>query len=932
MAGARDIRAGGAYVEISARDGAFMRGLSRAQGQLRAFASSCQSIGSSLLAVSGAALAPLGIAASAFAGFDDAMRSVAAVTGATGEQFDELTARARALGAATRYTAQEAAGAMLALGRAGMDTRQIDASVQSVLALATATGTDLAQSAEVVSNTLNMFGLAAERSGHAADVLTATANGSAQTLADLFESLRMVGPQAKAAGYSLEETSAALGVLANVGLKGSMAGNALKRALQQFADPATQKKLAEIGVAVKTSEGELRALPEIFRDLAVAMNSLPGADKLALAKDVFDVRASGAGLNLAANVDALDRFLASLREVDGAATKTEAQMNAGIGGALAALKSAAQDVALSVGNALAPSLQKLADEWRGNLNGISEWVAAHKEAIVVVAKAIASVAVASAGLWAFGKAVSSVSATLRIAGACFSVLGNTISFLYRLPEMSINLGKIAGAFKSVAAAANLANVSIAGVMTVATAGLGVIVALIAAYQKSSSVYAENAQAAVDAAAAHKETQKQQDGSIARLKELSEKQRLSDNEMVEASRLLAELESAYGKFGVTLDATTRKLNAQADSWDKLTEAKRRDRIVTLQQQITAAEREIAKQKERYGGFRDQLAAGWSYVWSGFDSSAIDRAIDEPLEKLQKAESGLAVMKAELEALQAVGKQAAAGGSSGAVGRSAETEAVRDARKELEKLDEEIRRNGLSALGREIEDIEKSRDAYIKAAQAILDFENAQAEAFRDYEWIAELQEKIAARQLAAEKAIAEAREKAARAGTDALDRLAEAQADYAAARERRDENRRLDDLAKTDGAGYLAEVSRLLAAAKTGAAGAAEAYRTAVESAMSDGEMTDDERRAVDALLDAYRAAEDAVDRFSERLARASETAKDASNPETSRMSSGGSFYAAAASAAGGYMVRLVDAQESTKDNTKRILDLIKDGALEMRYA
>ena len=930
MAGARDIRAGGAYVEISARDGAFMRGLSRAQGQLRAFASSCQSIGSSLLAVSGAALAPLGIAASAFAGFDDAMRSVAAVTGATGEQFDALTARARALGAATRYTAQEAAGAMLALGRAGMDTRQIDASVQSVLALATATGTDLAQSAEVVSNTLNMFGMGADRASDAADLLTATANGSAQTLTDLFESLRMVGPQAKAAGYSLEETSAALGVLANVGLKGSMAGNALKRALQQFADPATQQKLAEIGVTVKDDAGELRALPEIFRDLADKMNKLPGAEKLALAKDIFDVRASGAGLNLAANVDALDRFLASLREVDGAATKTEAQMNAGIGGALAALKSAAQDVALSVGNALAPSLQKLADEWRGNLNGISEWVAAHKNALVIVAKVAAGMAALGAAFFVVGKAIGVVNAVLAITKAAWVFFTGIPALVTKVYAFAVGLKGLAGAMwyardASIGLAAPLA--------IIAGSAVGAFLAMRAL---SGETYREQ-DAAKKALESEKARAAADNDKLERLQELATKERRSASEMEEADAIARQLNATYGAQIATVDRLTGAINVAADAQDRLAEKQRKAMLERKRAALAELQTNFRNLSKYSGSNREGWDNAWSWVSSGFDSSVFVDRMAEDSAKLRSMLAEMNELRAEIEAAEAAAKGSAtsavgAAATRGAGSRLAETEEVKRAIDDLERMDEELRRDGLSSLGRQIDDIEKARDKYVEAAQAVLNFENAQAEAFRDYEWIAELQEKIAARQLAAEKAIAEAREKAARAGTDALDRLAEAQADYAAARERRDENRRLDDLSKTDGAGYLAEVSRLLAAAKTGAAGAAEAYRTAVESAMSDGEMTDDERRAVDALLDAYRAAEDAVDRFSERLARASETAKDASNPETSRMSSGGSFYAAAASAAGGYMVRLVDAQESTKDNTKRILDLIKDGALEMRYA
>ena len=929
MPGARDIRAGGAYVELSARDGAFLKGLARAQGQLRAFASSCASIGSSLLAVSGAALGVMGMAANSFATFDDAMRSVAAVTGATGEQFDALTARARALGAATRYTAQEAAGAMLALGRAGMDTRQIDASVQSVLALATATGTDLAQSAEVVANTLNMFGLAAEQSGRAADVLTATANGSAQTLSDLFEALRMVGPQAKAAGYSLEETSAAIGVLANVGLKGSMAGNALKRALQQFADPGVQKRLGEIGVQVRTAEGELRALPEIFRDLAVAMNALPGADRLALAKDVFDVRASGAGLNLAANVDALDAFLARLRDVDGAASKTEAAMNAGIGGALAALKSAAQDVALAVGDALAPSLRALADEWRGNLNAVSEWVARNKDVIVTVAKAAAYVAIFSASMIVLNKAVLAVSAASAILKAAWVFLSGIPALVATVKSFAIGLKGLAASMWYARSAAVSLQASLAVIAVAAGA------AFLAVRAFAGAAYEEQ-DAARKALEAEKGRAQADNDRLARLQQLAAQQSRSAAEMEEADAIARQLNSTYGAQIATVDRLAGSIRVAADAQDVLAEKQRRTMIERKKAALAEMETNYDALSRHIGSYRWFFDSNWDYLASGFDSQVYSDRMNADYAKLARMLADIKDLRAEIEAAEASARVAASRAADtaarGAGSRMEDTEEIGKALADMAKAEEEARRAGLTDLQRRIEDVERARDAYVDAAQAVIDFEWAQRDSFRDYERIAEMEAKIDERRAAAAREVAELRERAARAGTDALARLDAEAAGVAESRARRDEDRRLDALAQTDPQRYLGVVSRMLAAARTGAEGAAAAYRTAVEGAMADGEMSDEERRAVDALLDAYRDAEASVDRFAERLERAGEGLKKTDAAVEARLSSGGSFYAAAAGGAGGYMVRLVNAQESVNENTRRILDLIKDGALELRYA
>ena len=125
--------------------------------------------------------------------FDDQMRLTKAVTGATGEQFQKLTERAKQLGRDTAFTAAEVASGMTSLGRMGFSSDEIDKSIDSVMDLSRATGTDLAQSADIAANSMRIFGLESTQMSHVADILTATANGSAQTLTDLFEALKMAG-------------------------------------------------------------------------------------------------------------------------------------------------------------------------------------------------------------------------------------------------------------------------------------------------------------------------------------------------------------------------------------------------------------------------------------------------------------------------------------------------------------------------------------------------------------------------------------------------------------------------------------------------------------------------------------------------------------------------------------------------------------------
>ena len=192
------IRAGRAFVEFFADDSKLVRGLRRAEKRLRVFGAKVRNLGLKLAGLGTALAAPLGIATRVFAGFDDQMRAVQAVLGATGEQFERLTTNAQHLGRTTRYTAAQVAGAMLELARAGFDTDQIDAAIGSVLALARASGTDLAEASNIAGNALRAFGLEADQMGRTADVLSATANNSAQTLTDLGEAMKYAAPVADA--------------------------------------------------------------------------------------------------------------------------------------------------------------------------------------------------------------------------------------------------------------------------------------------------------------------------------------------------------------------------------------------------------------------------------------------------------------------------------------------------------------------------------------------------------------------------------------------------------------------------------------------------------------------------------------------------------------------------------------------------------------
>lgn len=416
-----NIRAGRAYVEVTAETSKLQRNLTSAQAQLQNFGRTCTNVGKDLLMLSGAMAAPLVMAARSFAGFDDSMRLVQAVTQATDADFKALTKTAQRLGRDTSYTAQQAADAMVSLGRMGFSPTEIQASIDAVLNLARSTGTELAEAGDIAANSMRIFGIEASQMSDVADVLTVTANSSAQTLIDLFEALKMGGPQAAAAGESIRETSAAIAVLANMGIKGSLAGTALRKSFSQFAKVKVQDQLRSVGVETVDANGNLRKMAEIMRDIAKAMSTMPTAEKLAFAEDIFDIRGSLAGLTLTANTDELDAMLAKLQDVEGVAAKTATAMDAGLGGSFRLWESAVEGSLNAIAEAMNSTLQPLIVKVTDVINAFTQWIEANRGLVTAFAVTVAGAAGLAVVLIAIGVAAKGAAAGIAVVQTAIKV-------------------------------------------------------------------------------------------------------------------------------------------------------------------------------------------------------------------------------------------------------------------------------------------------------------------------------------------------------------------------------------------------------------------------------------------------------------------------------------------------------------------------------
>lgn len=297
--------------------------------------------------VGAAAFAGLAAAAATFgtvrvgAGFEEQMSAVLAVTQATGAEFDTLSAKARELGATTVFSAREAAEGMEFLARAGFDANQIVGALPGTLNLAAAGALDLGRAADIASNVLTGFGLAAEEAVRVSDVLAKAAASSNTNVEQLGEGLKLVAPVAAGLGVSLEETISAISKLSDAGLQASVAGTGLRRVLSDLASPSDDLSKFLGGVTLE-ADGFLGVMEKL------ATESISTADAI----EIFGQRGGPAFAVLieqfrqidSQGVTSLERMAQALQKADGFAERTAETMTDNFNGAVKEARSALDEL------------------------------------------------------------------------------------------------------------------------------------------------------------------------------------------------------------------------------------------------------------------------------------------------------------------------------------------------------------------------------------------------------------------------------------------------------------------------------------------------------------------------------------------------------------------------------------------------------------
>lgn len=208
--------------------------------------------------------------------FDSEMSKVAAISGATGDDFDALREKAIQMGDETKFSATESAQAMEYMAMAGWKTEDMLSGISGIMDLAAASGEELATTSDIVTDGLTAFGLSAEDSSHFADVLAAASSNANTNVSMLGESFKYVAPVAGSLGFSVEDVSVALGLMANSGIKASQAGTSLRTLFTNMANPTDTMAIAmdELGISLDDGAGNMKSLAEIMQDLRTGFSEL----------------------------------------------------------------------------------------------------------------------------------------------------------------------------------------------------------------------------------------------------------------------------------------------------------------------------------------------------------------------------------------------------------------------------------------------------------------------------------------------------------------------------------------------------------------------------------------------------------------------------------------------------------------------------------
>ena len=389
-------------VKISGNIDPLLTSLRKAERSMNKFSKQMTRVGSNLTRSLTLPIAGLGfLAVKTFADFEQSMAKVKAISGATGIEFKNLEKSALDLGASTRYTAAQISELQLEYAKLGFVPSEITKITGATLDLALATGEDLSASAGVAGATLRAFGMDSSEMGRVVDVVAESLNKAALDLDGFRLGMAPVAPVAKALGYSLEQTSAMLSVLSNVGIEASTSGTMLRNMM-------------------------LKATKDGFSFEEALAKIAGSSNQAAEAMKYFDTRAVPVAIALANNKTSLDSLTVAYQNSAGATKKAASIMDNTLTGSLLRMKSAAEGMAIAFGEVLSPAIDSIAKGLAGIATWFKELSPATKKLITIIATLTATIGPL---LFIIGK----------IPGIFASMIGGVVGLVGQLKNLALFL-------------------------------------------------------------------------------------------------------------------------------------------------------------------------------------------------------------------------------------------------------------------------------------------------------------------------------------------------------------------------------------------------------------------------------------------------------------------------------------------------------------
>lgn len=518
----------------------------------------------------------------AAAGFEFSMSAVEAISGASTEEMEKLNAKAKEIGGTTMYTAQQASDALSYMALAGWSAEEMLSGVDGVISLAAASGEDLAMVSDIVTDSLTAFGLKAQDAGRFVDVLAAAAANSNTTVNLLGEAFKYAAPVAGALGYSVNDVAVAMGLMANNGIKGSMAGTALRQTFTSLSDSVklSGKAFGEVEITGQNADGTMKGFAETINELRGYFAQMSEAEKVANAQTIAGQRAYAGLLAIINSTEAdYNSLTDAINNSTGAAERMAKTRMDNYTGQVTLLKSAFDAVKISVGSQLTPALGKLAGTLTPLVSGFAEFVDKHERFIPTVTAVVGALATFVGVLGAAAAAIK----VAQIAMAAFTLVMDTNPIflaISAIAALAVGIGVLAATMRDegVKEANDLREAVDDCVKTFDDAQQ--------TFEQTQSLLGTTADAGLSL--------------VERLKELESQSSLTADQEAEYAGIIAQLQALFPDLNLQLDENTghlvdgaEALERQIQDWKDLAIIEARKQMVSEYAQAYVAAEDAAK---------------------------------------------------------------------------------------------------------------------------------------------------------------------------------------------------------------------------------------------------------------------------------------------------------------------------------------------------